>query len=75
MNLGWLDIVEGIDLDPSVMDLVVSYPHMSSEQLLMWVASLILWRLLFSRVEAFIAFHTRRALSSGLFRLAVAVKP
>ncbi len=75
MNMGWLDIVEGIDLDPSVMDLVVSYPHMSSQQLLMWVASLILWRLFFSRLEDAVAFHTRRTVSWGLFRLAVAVKP
>ena len=75
MNFGWLDIIEGIDLDPSVMDLVVSYPHMTSEQLVMWVASLIAWRLFFSRIEDAIAFHARRTVSRNLFRLAVLVKP
>ena len=75
MNLGWLDIIEGIDLDPSITDLVISYPHMSSQQLLMWVASLILWRLFFSRIEDFVAFHARRTASKSLFRLAVLVKP
>jgi hypothetical protein len=75
MNMGWLDIIEGIDLDPSVTDLIISYPHMSSQQLLMWFASLILWRLFFSRLEDAVAFHARRTASRGLFRLAVAVKP
>jgi hypothetical protein len=48
---------------------------MISQQIQMLVASLILWRLFFSRVEAMVAFHTRRTVSWGLFRLAVAVKP
>jgi hypothetical protein len=75
MNFGWMDFIEGFDMDPSVMDLVISYPHMSSQQLLMWVASLIAWRLVFSRLEDVVAFHMRRAMAWGLFRLAVAVKP
>lgn len=75
MNMGWLDLIEGFDLDPSVLDLVVSYPHMSSQQLLMWVASLIAWRLVFSRLERIAAFYMRRGAAWGLFRLAVAIKP
>jgi hypothetical protein len=73
MISGWLDLIEGFD--PSFADVLASYPYLTSTELSLWIASLIVWRLLFDRLERLVVFYTRRSLARGLFSLAVVLRP
>jgi hypothetical protein len=75
MTLSWLDLIEGVDLDPSFVDLALWYPALTWQQVAVWFGAMIVWRLVFEPLERLVAFHTRRSLSRGFFRLAVLVKP
>jgi hypothetical protein len=69
------EVFEGFVFDPSLIDLVVWYPYLSWQELFTWAATVLVWRFVFERFERFAAYHSRRVLSWGLFRLAVLVKP
>ncbi len=75
MTPSWLDLIEGVDLDPSLVDLALWAPGLSWKQLLAWFGAMIVWRLVFEPLERLVTFHTRRSLSRGFFRLAVLVRP
>ena len=75
MVTGWIDLIDQFGSDPSLIELAIALPSLTTHQLAMWVASLILWRLLFARLEALATFYTRRSLAWALFRTAVLVKP
>ncbi len=75
MAMSWLDLIEGVDLDPSLVDLALWAPSLSWKQLMVWFGAMIVWRLVVEPLERVATFHARRSLSRGFFRLAVYVKP
>ncbi len=75
MVTGWIDLIDQLGSDPSLIELAIALPNLTSHQLAMWLASLVLWRLLFARLEDLATFYTRRSLAWVLFRSAVLVKP
>ena len=75
MISGWLDLIEDVNFDPSVIDLAVWYPTLTWNQLLFWIAAMIAWRLVLEPLERYVTYHTRLSLARGLVRLAGFVRP
>jgi hypothetical protein len=69
------DLLERFVFDPSVIDLVVWYPHLTWGEFLVSTLTVLVWRFVTERIERLLAYHARRVLAWLLFRLAVAVKP
>lgn len=69
------EVFERFVFDPSVIDLVLWYPHLSWGELAVSTATVIGWRILSDRLERFMSFHIRRVCARGLVRLAAIVEP
>jgi hypothetical protein len=75
MISGWIDLIEDFEFDTGLADLWADYAHLQGRELVLWIASIIVWRIVSDRIEGFASYHARRTLSWGLFRLAVLIKP
>jgi hypothetical protein len=62
-------------LDPTLLDLVLAMPNLTWRDIAATAATLMLWDIVSKPLIAFFWRHTRRPLSWGLFKLAVALKP
>lgn len=69
------DFLLDLVLDPTLLDLVLALPDLTWNEIGSTAAVLLAWDVLTKPLAAFFWRHTRRPLSWGLFRLAVALKP
>ena len=69
------ELFEQFVFDPSVIDLVVWYPYLTWNELLMSTVMVLAWRLIADRIERFVTYHVRRMAASLLLRLALVIRP
>lgn len=69
------EVFERFVFDPSLIDLVLWFPHLSWHDLAVSTATVIGWRILSERLERFMSFHIRCLCARGLVRLAAVVEP
>jgi hypothetical protein len=69
------DFLLDLVLDPTLLDLVLAMPELSWREIATTAATLVVWDVVSKPLIACFWRHTRRPLSLGLFRLAVALKP
>lgn len=69
------EIFEKFVFDPSLIDLVLWFPHLSWSDFAMSTATVVAWRFLSEKVESYMSFHIRRVCATGLYRLAAIVEP
>jgi hypothetical protein len=69
------ELAEGYIFDPSLIDLVVWFPHLSWSELAAATAVVLAWRWVADRIEQAAVRRTRRLLSALLLRAAIALRP
>jgi len=69
------DALFDLVLDPTLLDLVLSLPDLTWRDIGTTLATLLAWDFLSKPLCAFCWRHSRRPLSWGLFKLAVALRP
>jgi hypothetical protein len=69
------DFLFDLILDPTLLDLVLSLPDLTWRELGTALATLIAWDVVSKPIIAFVWRHSRRGLSWGLLRLALAIRP
>lgn len=69
------DFLFDLILDPTLLDLVLAMPDLTWREIGITATTLLVWDLVSKPLAAFLWRRSRRPLSHGLFRLAMAVKP
>jgi hypothetical protein len=69
------ELLYDLVLDPTILDLVIAMPELTGREIASTVAMLMAWDILTKPIAAYFWRRTRRPLSLGLFKLAVALKP
>jgi hypothetical protein len=69
------DLLFDLILDPTLLDLVLAMPDLTWREIATTAATLMVWDILSKPLIALFWRHTRRPLSWGLFKLAVALRP
>lgn len=72
---GLKEIIERFVFDPSLVDLVLWFPHLSWEDFFVSALVVCSWKLVTDRMEKLVGNHIRRALARGLFAMALLVRP
>lgn len=75
MFAGLKELIEHFVFDPSLVDLVLWFPHLSWEDFLYSALVVCSWKVVTDRMETFVGNHIRRAVARGLFTLALVVRP
>ncbi len=69
------DLLFDLILDPTLLDLVIAMPDLTWREIGTTAATLMIWDVLSKPLIAFFWKHSRRGVSWGLFKLAVAIDP
>lgn len=69
------ELIYDLVIDPNLLDLVLSLPDLTWHEIGSAAALLLAWDLMTKPIAAFFWRRTRRPLSWGLFKLAVALRP
>lgn len=69
------EFLERFVFDPSVIDLVMWFPHLSWTELAISSATVFTWKYVSDRIERLIMYQIRLLLALGLMKLAVLVGP
>jgi len=69
------DLLFDLILDPTLLDLVLAMPDLTWREIGTTAATLMIWDVLSKPLIAFFWRHSRRGVSWGLFKLAVAIDP
>jgi hypothetical protein len=69
------DIIERFVFDPSFVDLVVWFPHLSWHEFAASTATVVVYKFISQQIEKIATFHARRLVSWWLLRLALMVRP
>lgn len=69
------ELAEGFIFDPSLIDLVVWFPHLSWSEFGASLATVLAWRWLTDRVERALVTRARRVTARVLLRLALLMRP
>ena len=69
------DLAEGYIFDPSFIDLVVWFPHLSWAEFMASLATVIGWRWVSDRIERACTLRLRRVIAAGLLKAALWIRP
>lgn len=69
------EALEGYVFDPSIVDLVLWFPHLGWADFGASLAAVLCWRWISDRIEQAASRHLRHALSRLLIRLAILLRP
>jgi hypothetical protein len=69
------ELLYDLVLDPTLLDLVLAMPDLTWREIGTTAATLMVWDVLSKPLIALFWRHSRRGISWGLFRLAVACRP
>lgn len=69
------DIIERFVFDPSLVDLVLWFPHLSWNEFGASAATVVVYKFISTQIEKLATFHLRRLAAWGLLRLALMVRP
>lgn len=69
------DIIERFVFDPSFVDLVVWFPHLSWHEFAASTATVVVYKFISQQIEKIATFHARRLVAFWLLRLALMVRP
>ncbi len=69
------ELAEGYLFDPSLIDLVVWFPHLTWGEFLASLAAVLSWRWVSDRIERICWHHARRAAARSLIVAARLVRP
>lgn len=69
------ELTEGFLFDPSVVDLVMWFPHLTWGEFGASLATVLGWRWLTDRIEKALVTRLRRVASDVLFRVALVIRP
>jgi hypothetical protein len=69
------DLLFDLVLDPTLLDLVLSMPDLSWRDIGTTAATLVAWDLISKPLCALFWRHSRKGVSWGLFRIALAIDP
>lgn len=69
------ELAEGYVFDPSLIDLVVWFPHLTWIEFASSLAVVVSWRIVMDRIERFFSRAARRVTARLLLRLALYIRP
>ncbi|HML42840.1 MAG: hypothetical protein JNN24_11660 [Hyphomicrobium zavarzinii] len=69
------ELLYDLVLDPTLLDLVLAMPDLTWREIATTAATLMIWDILSKPLIALCWRHSRRGLSWGLFKLAMACRP
>jgi len=69
------ELLERFVFDPSVIDLVIWFPHMSWGEFAISAVTVFSWKYVSDRIERFVMRRVRLVIALGLMKLAILVRP
>lgn len=69
------DIIERFVFDPSLVDLVLWFPHLTWNEFAASTVTVLVYKFVSQQVEKLASYHLRRLAAWGLLRLALMIRP
>lgn len=69
------EFLERFVFDPSLVDLVMWFPHLSWSEFAVSTATVLTWKYVSDRIERFIMYRMRMLAATLLLKLALVVRP